>query len=109
MKNRVLKDEMNKIIDFASSCRHVYIYGAGNFGRGYLDILQYQGKDANGFIVTEKHGSEYMKKPIYSVDEISSLISTEDGSYLLLQIQVFRKSRDDSKTYTPEYWSLIIR
>lgn len=79
MKNRVLKDEMNKIIDFASSCRHVYIYGAGNFGRGYLDILQYQGKDANGFIVTEKHGSEYMKKPIYSVDEISSLISTEDG------------------------------
>lgn len=79
MENGILKDGMNRILDFAASCRHVYIYGAGNFGRGYLDILQQNGRDADGFIVTEKHGSEYMGKPIYSIDEISGLISAEDG------------------------------
>lgn len=79
MGNGLLKDGMNRILDFAASCRHVYIYGAGNFGRGYLDILQHNGRDADGFIVTEKHSCEYMGKPIYSIDEVSGLISAEDG------------------------------
>lgn len=79
MDNRVLKDKVNKILDFAASCRHVYIYGAGNFGRGYLDILQHYGQDADGFVVTEKYSSEYMEKPVYSIDEISGRILTEDG------------------------------
>lgn len=79
MENEILKDKNNRISDFAASCRHVYIYGAGNFGRGYLDILQHCGQDANGFIVTEKHGSEYMGKPVYSIDEISGTVSAEDG------------------------------
>lgn len=78
MENRI-KDGNHRIFDFAASCRHVYIYGAGNFGRGYLDILQHNGQDADGFLVTEKHSSEYMGKPVYSIDEISRLISAEDG------------------------------
>lgn len=79
MGNKILKDKVNKILDFATSCRHVYIYGAGNFGRGYLDILQHYGQDTAGFIITEKHGGDYMEKPVYSVDEVSGLISSEDG------------------------------
>lgn len=79
MENELLKDGNNGISDFAASCRRIYIYGAGNFGKGYLDILQHNGQDADGFVVTEKHSSEYLGKPIYSFDEISGLISAEDG------------------------------
>lgn len=79
MENTMRKNGNNRISDFAASCRHVYIYGAGNFGRGYFDILQHSGQDADGFIVTEKRSSEYIGKPIYSIDEISKLISAEDG------------------------------
>lgn len=79
MENEQLKKNLEKIREFVRVCRHIYIYGAGNFGRGYLDILQDNGYDADGFIVTEKHTETYLDKPVYSVDELSYRISEEDG------------------------------
>lgn len=74
-----LLGEEKKLLEFACSCRYVYIYGAGNFGRGYLDILQRYGYSVDGFIVTEKRGSTYLNKPIYSIDEALEMMSEKDG------------------------------
>ena len=75
----LLNKEKNKILNFVSSCRQIYIYGAGNYGKGYLDILQHYGQDVAGFIVTNKCDNRCKGIPIYSVHEISEVISAEDG------------------------------
>lgn len=68
-----------KLLEFSRKSRNLYIYGAGNYGKGYLDILAHFGYDITGFIVTKKYSKEYMGKPVYSVDEISKIILEEDG------------------------------
>ncbi len=79
MKKSLLSEEKNKILDFAVGCEHIYIYGAGNFGKCYLDLLQQYGYDADGFIVTKKHALECLGKPIYTIEEIVENISAKDG------------------------------
>ena len=68
MKKSLLSEEKNKILDFAVGCEHIYIYGAGNFGKCYLDLLQQYGYDADGFIVTKIHALECLGKPIYTIE-----------------------------------------
>lgn len=77
--NENLQQHKARLIRFSKESGKLYIYGAGNFGRGYLDILRHNGCDADGFIVTKKCFDEYMGKPVYSVEELLETITPEDG------------------------------
>lgn len=79
LMNGTLQHYKTNLIRFSRESRKLYIYGAGNYGRGYLDILQHNGCDADGFIVTKKRSVEYMGKPVYSVEELLESIAPEDG------------------------------
>lgn len=79
MMNAHLERYKNKLIDFRKNTERLYIYGAGNFGKGYLDILRRYGYDADGFIVTEKQADEFLDKPVCSVAEMCEMISEWDG------------------------------
>lgn len=78
-RNGYLEKYKATLLNFVESCCHVYIYGAGNFGKCYLDILQQYGYDADGFIVTKRHSKECLGKPVYTIDEITDHISAKDG------------------------------
>lgn len=79
VRNEDLVKHKNRLLKFSEESRELYIYGAGNFGRGYFDILQHYGCNVNGFIVTQKNDETYLDRPVYSIKEISETIREEDG------------------------------
>ena len=64
-----IRAEEKKLLDFCHSHDALYIYGAGNYGRGYLDVLHTKGIAVDGFLVSEKQREEFCGKGIYSVEE----------------------------------------
>lgn len=67
-----IKRERDKLLDFCRNHEALYIYGAGNYGRGYLDVLEAYGISVNGFLVSEKQEEEFCGKKIYSAAEIDA-------------------------------------
>ncbi|HBI61548.1 MAG TPA: hypothetical protein DDY31_10115 [Lachnospiraceae bacterium] len=74
-----LQKYKDKLLHFSKRANKLYIYGAGNYGKGYFDVLQHNKCNVDGFIVTKKYSKEYLGRPVYSIEEISEKISSEDG------------------------------
>lgn len=58
--------------------RHIYLYGAGKYGKKYLRLLQAEGICVTAFITTEYEISTYCGLPVYGVNDISPLITEKD-------------------------------
>lgn len=67
-----VKKEKEKLLGFGRTHKNLYIYGAGNYGRGYLDVLETNGIPVDGFIVSEKREGEFCGKGVYRAEEIDS-------------------------------------
>ena len=74
-----IEREKKKLLDFCHGHRKIYIYGAGNFGRGYLDVLQHHDISVEGFIVTNGGTDKCCGLKVYTVEEISTVITEKDG------------------------------
>lgn len=57
---------------------HIYLYGAGRYGKLYLEALQAEGICVSAFITTQYEQSTYCGLPVYVVSDISPSITEED-------------------------------
>lgn len=72
-EEKEIVEEIERIRSFCNNHSKIFIYGAGNYGRGYLSIIESFGYEATGFVVSKKSDEKYLGKKIYGVDEINKL------------------------------------
>ncbi len=70
---------VQELIKFCKSHRCIYLYGAGLHAEICYDLLKQQNIIIDGFITTKKEKNIFMNLPVYSVDEIKTLIYSSDG------------------------------
>lgn len=51
--------------------RHIWIFGAGNFGRSLASVMQAQGIDVKGFVETTPHVPSVLGLPVVNWDELA--------------------------------------
>lgn len=74
-----IEAEKKKLLDFCRNHKKIYIYGAGNFGRGYLDVLRHHHISVEGFIVTSGGTDKCCGLKVYTVEEAAAVITEQDG------------------------------
>ena len=74
-----IEKEKHKLIKFGQNHHHVYIYGAGRYGKIYFDVLQHYGVHVDGFIITGSGITEYCGCPVYNIKDITAFITEQDG------------------------------
>ena len=79
MKHVVDLDEREeRILKYIKMHERVFVYGAGEYGKGMKHFLQKRGIIIDGFVVTYlEHKDDIDETPMYSVDEIK--LGTNDG------------------------------
>jgi len=63
----------------------VYLYGAGEVGKYYFDMLQNRGVKISGFIVSDghKYTDKYMGVPVY---EVKNVLDKRDEIYIVVSV-----------------------
>lgn len=102
------------LLDFCEKHHHIYIYGAGSFGKKCYNILHSEGILVSGFITTNKEREEYLGISVYSLNDVSVWITEQDGvipAYLnAVSEEVrkrFNKKKPDVLSLEPQFMDLI--
>lgn len=74
-----IEKEKEKLLNFCHNHKRIFIYGAGNYGRGYLDVLQNNHIWVDGFLVTNPGMKDYCGIKVYTVDNASLFLQKGDG------------------------------
>lgn len=76
---KYIEREMKRLLKFCRSHDRIYLYGAGNYGKGYLDVLLHHDIRPAGFIVSDPGTEECCGLKVYTAGEIAPYITGEDG------------------------------
>ena len=72
------------ICEFCHSCKKIYIYGGGNYGKRCLSFLQKKKVQIWGFITTEG-GGDVLGIPVYKAEEILKELDLDSGIILAVK------------------------
>lgn len=85
----LFKSEQEALLDYCKNKRHLYIYGAGNYGKRMAAILQQNNIDFDGFVVSDPARVKNEKKE-KDIIEVSSVAKDDSIAIITALKPIFR-------------------
>ena len=97
-----ISNEKKKLIEFCRNHSYIYLYGAGDYGKRYLEILYRLKVNVSGFITTKNEKKEFCGLPVYNVNTIRSKITKNYGiipTYLGSRVEDIKKNFNETEPH----------
>lgn len=72
-------NSLEGVLAFAKNATRLYIYGMGKYGRALYSFFRNELICFTGFIVTQKSSQQFLNVDVYSLDEISEILTENDS------------------------------
>lgn len=80
-----------KILSFIENKLHIYIYGAGKYGKVCMDLLQHEGISIDRFIETKPNLSSKYEMEVKSISEMSYVLLPTDAVIIAAKAEYAKK------------------
>lgn len=74
-----IRDKRSELLDFARSRERIFLYGAGNIAKAFIDVFQNENMDIDGLITTNGEIRECRGYQVFSAEEAKKFLKESDG------------------------------
>lgn len=77
-----LEKKREELFNFASHCERVFLYGAGNIAKAFIDVFKHENVKVEALITTKGEKKEFCGYQVFSAEQAKAFITKEDGVVL---------------------------